>query len=218
MSSFCRRLAKLIWGLFLFALGISLTLNAQIGYAPWDTFHVGVAKTLGISVGTASIAVGLGVLLLTLLCKEKVGLGTIANMVVIGLFLDLILTASILPEAQSLMAGVGMLLAGLWVISLGSYFYIDSAFGAGPRDSLMVALTRLTGLPIGVCRGALETFVLLCGWKLGGMVGIGTALSALLLGFFIQLTFRLLKFDATKVQHENLAETFRRLRFAVRQD
>ncbi len=212
MVAFRRRIARLLLGLFLFALGIAVTLQAQIGYAPWDTFHVGVAKTTGLSVGTASIAVGLAVLLVTALLRERVGLGTIANMVVIGIFLDLILAAGILPAAESVGAGLAMLFLGLWVIALGSYFYIDSAFGAGPRDSLMVALARLTGLPIGVCRSALETFALLCGWRLGGMVGIGTALSAFLLGFFIQLTFRLLKFDATKVRHETLAESWKRLR------
>ena len=211
MKSFFMRLVRLIWGLFLYALGIALTLNAQIGYAPWDTFHVGIAKTVGISIGTASITVGLIIIVVTLLLKEKIGLGSLLNMLLIGLFLDLILGLNILPIANHVLVGVVMLTIGLFVISLGSYFYIGSAFGAGPRDSLMVVLTRKTGLPIGLCRGIIELAALLCGWKLGGMVGIGTALSALLIGFCVQFTFRLLKFDATQVQHQTLADTYRSL-------
>ena len=101
-----------------------------------------------------------------------------------------------------------MLVAGLLVISFATYFYIASGFGAGPRDSLMVALTRKSGLPIGLCRVVIEGLALFCGWRLGGMVGLGTILSALLAGVFVQFTFQLLRFDATGVQHETLLDTF----------
>lgn len=104
-----------------------------------------------------------------------------------------------------------MLISGLFIIAFGSYFYIASAFGAGPRDSLMVLVTRKTGLPIGVCRGAIELTAVAVGWYLGGLVGIGTVISALAIGFCIQITFRLLRFDATKIRHERLQETFRYL-------
>lgn len=212
MRDFIIRLARLIWGLFLFALGISLTVNAQIGYAPWDTFHAGLAKTTGMSFGTASIVVGFVIIIITLLLKEKIGLGSLLNMFGIGVFLDLILGPQILPVAENFGVGLVMLTVGLFVIALGSYFYMDSGFGAGPRDSLMVALTRRTGLPIGLCRGAIELAALLCGWRLGGMVGIGTVICAFLTGFCVQWTFKLLKFDATRVQHQTLAETVRTLR------
>ena len=102
-----------------------------------------------------------------------------------------------------------ILIAGLFIIAVASYFYIGSGFGAGPRDSLMVGLTRKTGLPVGICRGTIEVFAVLLGWKLGGMVGIGTILSALAIGFCVQTTFKLLQFDATEIKHETLDLTYK---------
>jgi uncharacterized membrane protein YczE len=105
--------------------------------------------------------------------------------------------------------GVIMLIVGLFVISLATYFYIGSGFGAGPRDSLMVALARKTKLPIGLCRGTIEVIAVVVGWKLGGMLGLGTIIAALAIGFCIQITFRVLKFDAKKVDHQTLSGTYR---------
>jgi len=211
MKQFYLRFLRLLWGLFLYALGIVLTLNAQIGYAPWDVLHVGVAKTTGISIGTASILIGLLIGLIAILLGEKLGLGTILNMVLIGVFLDLILKLQILPEASGFLWGLIMLIGGLFIIAIATYFYIGSAFGAGPRDSLMVALTRRTKMPVGVCRGIIELSAVLVGWKLGGLLGIGTVISAFAMGFCIQIVFHLFKFDSTKVEHETLDRTYRML-------
>lgn len=198
-----------MWGLFLYSLGIVLTLNAHIGYAPWDIFHAGLSKTEGISFGNASIIVGVFIVAITLLLGEKLGIGTILNMVVIGVFIDVILELRIIPVMDNFVFGIIMLVSGLFVISLASYFYMGSAFGAGPRDSLMVALIRKTGLPVGVCRGTIELLAGFAGWRLGGMVGIGTIISAFLIGFCIQTTFNLLKFDVTAVEHETLGGTYK---------
>ena len=100
-----------------------------------------------------------------------------------------------------------MLLAGLFFITMGSYFYIKSAFGAGPRDYLMVVLTRKTKIPVGICRTIIELLAILVGWLLGGMVGIGTIISAIGIGFFIQITFKVLNFDIVSVKHESLLDT-----------
>ncbi|HSN58548.1 MAG TPA: hypothetical protein VLR72_03700 [Clostridiaceae bacterium] len=209
MKVFYLRLIKLLFGLFLYALGIVITLKASIGYAPWEVFHVGLAKTTGISIGNASIAAGLVIGIAAVLLGEKLGLGTILNMILIGIFLDIILEFNFIPSAAGLLQGLPMLIAGLFMISLASYFYINSGFGAGPRDSLMVALTRKTKLPVGLCRGTIEILAVLVGWRLGGLVGIGTLISAFAIGFCIQTTFRLLKFDATRVRHETLDATFK---------
>jgi uncharacterized membrane protein YczE len=109
-----------------------------------------------------------------------------------------------------------MLIAGLFILSLGSYFYMRSALGAGPRDSLMVALTRITKLPIGICRGLIELSVTLIGWALGGMVGAGTVISAIAIGSCVQITFKVFRFNAAEVKHESLGETYRFLRSARR--
>ncbi|WP_227018917.1 YczE/YyaS/YitT family protein [Sinanaerobacter chloroacetimidivorans] len=209
MKQFYIRLLRLIWGLFLYALGIVFTLNAHIGYAPWEVFHVGFAKTAGISIGNASIITGVVIGIIVLLLGEKLGLGTVLNMVLIGMFLDLILRLDIIPVANHFVWGIIMLVAGLFIIALASYFYIGSAFGAGPRDSLMIALTRKTKLPIGVCRGMIELLAVFVGWRLGGMLGIGTIISAFLIGFCVQTTFKLLKFDSTAIKHETLDRTFK---------
>ena len=209
MKQFYIRLLRLIWGLFLYAVGIVFTLNAHIGYAPWEVFHVGFAKTTGISIGTASIIAGAMIGIIAVLLGEKLGLGTILNMILIGIFLDLILEFHIIPMANNFVSGTIMLIIGLFLIALASYFYIGSAFGAGPRDSLMVALTRKTRLPIGVCRGTIELLAVFAGWRLGGMFGIGTIISAFAIGLCIQITFKLLKFDTTKIQHETLGLTYK---------
>lgn len=211
MKQFYTRLLRLIWGLFLYALGIVVTINAHIGYAPWDVFHVGLAKMIGISIGTASIITGVVIVIITILLGEKLGLGSLLNMVLIGVFLDMLLGLHIIPVASNLMFGILMIIVGLFIIAFASYFYIGSAFGAGPRDSLMVALTRKTRLPVGVCRGIIELIVVFVGWRLGGMIGVGTIISAFLIGFCVQITFKLLKFDVTLVKHETLDRTFKLL-------
>ena len=198
------RITRLIFGLFLYALGIAVTIQAQVGYAPWDVLHVGLAKTMGITIGQASILVGVVLVVVALISKESVGLGTLLNMVLIGVFFDLIMSLDLIPTADQMIYGVGMLLIGLMIISFASYFYIGAGLGAGPRDSLMVVLARKTHLPIGFCRGAIEVLAVAIGWKLGGMVGIGTVIAAFAIGFCIQITFWALKFDPKKVEHKAL--------------
>lgn len=209
MKQFYIRLLRLIGGLFLYALGIVVTMNAHIGYAPWDVFHVGISKTVGISIGNASIIIGVIVVIIAVLLGEKIGIGTILNMLLIGVFLDVLLKLDIIMTTNNFLIGILMMIIGLFIISLASYFYIGSGFGAGPRDSLMVAITRKTGLPVGVCRVTIELLAALVGWKLGGMIGIGTIISAFVIGFCVQVTFKLLKFDPTKIKHETLDMTYR---------
>jgi uncharacterized membrane protein YczE len=211
MQHVVKRISSLFLGLFLYALGIVLTMKANIGYAPWEVFHAGIANTLGMKIGEVSILVGLAIILLTFFMGEKLGIATILNMLCIGIFMDALLALDLIPKRESLVFGIFQLLLGLFVISLGSFYYISSGFGAGPRDGLMVALTRKTHLPIGVCRGGIEVVAVFLGWKLGGMVGFGTILSAILIGFCIQLTFSLLHFKPTAIVHENVGETYRNL-------
>jgi len=204
---YLKRLMKLLLGLFLYALGIVVSMKANLGFAPWEVFHYGLGKTIGLTIGTVSILVGLIICLCAVWMGEKIGLGTILNMILIGVFMDLLLMLSFIPEVNGLFMGIIMMITGLFIISFGSYFYIASGFGAGPRDSLMVALQRKTGLPVGLCRGFLEGTVVLIGWLLGGPVGLGTVLAAFGIGFCIQTVFVIMKFDATSVKHETLNAT-----------
>ena len=211
MKDFTLRLLRLFFGLFLYALGIVLTMQAHIGYAPWEVFHAGLAKLLATQIGTMTITVGLVILVITFIFGEKVGLGTVFNMVFVGLFMNLLLSSGLFVERTSPVIGVVQMMVGLFVIALASYFYISSGFGAGPRDSLMVLLSRKTGFSVGVCRVGIEVSATVAGYLLGGMLGWGTLLSAVAIGFCIQLTFRLLRFDPRLVVHEDLAASLRKL-------
>ncbi|MCL2152126.1 MAG: hypothetical protein FWH57_04065 [Oscillospiraceae bacterium] len=208
MKSFLVRLVYLLVGLFLFALGIVITIKANIGYAPWEVLHAGLAQVSGISIGLMSIIAGIVVVAIVTAFGEKLGFGSIMSMILTGVFIDLIMILNIFPIAESLVISLIMLVVGLFIISLGTYFYIKSAFGAGPRDNLMVVLNRKTRLPVGVCRSIVELTVTFAGWYLGGMIGIGTVISVVLIGFCIQLTFAIFKFDPASVQHETLKQTF----------
>ena len=195
-------------GLILYALGIVFVVAANIGYGPWEVFHAGLAYQTGLGIGTASIIAGVVILIIVTLCKEKFGLGTIASMIITGVFIDLLILLDVIPTPSNLAGGVAMLILGLFTIAAGSYFYIKSAFGVGPRDNLMVVLARKTKLPIGVCRGIVELSVMFAGWLIGGMVGIGTIIAGISVGFCVQIVFALFKFDATAVQHETLKQTY----------
>lgn len=215
MKAVVIRLFRLFFGLFLYAVGIVLTMQAHIGYAPWEVFHAGIAKVMGVQIGTVTILVGLLIGIAVMLFGEPLGLGTVCNMVVIGLFMNILLASGLFAELSNPVLGVVQLIAGLFVISLASYFYISSGFGAGPRDSLMVLLSRKTKFSVGTCRGAMEVGVTAVGFLLGGFLGWGTLLSAVLIGFCIQITFKVLHFDPKKVAHEDFVSSYRKLRAYV---
>jgi uncharacterized membrane protein YczE len=210
MKQRLKRYINLSAGVFLFALGIVISIQANIGYAPWEVFHVGLSLTTGLSIGVASIIAGIVVVIIVTLSGEKFGLGTVFSIVVTGLFIDMIMYIGLIPISSDLITGIIMLIIGLFIISIGSYLYMKSAFGAGPRDNLMVVLNRKTKMPIGVCRSLVELAVTIAGWLLGGMVGIGTIISVVVIGFFIQIIFAVFRFDAAKVEHETIRQTFRR--------
>ena len=202
-------------GQVLYGFGVVISIRANIGYAPWEVFHAGIAKTVGSTIGVVSIFAGIIIVVFVTVSGEKIGLGTVLSMVMVGMAIDLLLYLDFIPLANSFFIGVVMMVAGFFILSAGSYFYIKSAFGAGPRDNLMIVLKRKTKLPVGACRVVVELFVTLVGWALGGMVGLGTILSVIAIGFCIQITFKALKFDPTTVEHETLATTFKSL---VRKD
>jgi uncharacterized protein len=208
---FLRRFGKLLFGLFLYALGIVFTIQANIGFAPWDVLHVGLSRAIGLSIGAASILVGLLIVLVILAFKERIGFGTILNMVLIGIFMDFLFFLDFIPTSTSIVAGLPELVLGLFIISIASYFYIGSGFGAGPRDSLMVLLTKRLKLPVGLIRTLIEVSVIIAGWFLGGTVGLGTLVASLAIGLCIQITFSCLKFDPTSIRHESFSETLKSL-------
>ena len=142
-------------------------MKVNLGFAPWDVFHKEVSNTVGISIGNASIVVRLVICILVALAGESLGLGTILNMVLIGVFLDFILESELLPEMGGVLSGTAMMIFGLFVIAFATYYYMRSGFGAGPRDGLMVVLERRSGMPVGTCRAIIKSFAVLLGWLVG---------------------------------------------------
>ena len=205
------RLIRLAFGLFLFALGSVLTMRGNVGYGPWELFHTGLTHLLPLTIGQITVLTGVVIVVIDALLRESIGVGTLANMILVGTFMDLILATNLLPLAKGWIDGLLLLVLGLFVTATGSYFYISAGFGAGPRDSLMVAIRRFTGLPIGASRSVLEISAAALGFLLGGPLGLGTVLCAVGLGFCVQVVFRLFHFEATSIRHENLIDTWRLL-------
>ena len=212
LQEYVRRTGWLLGGLLVSAVGITMMLQANVGLEPWSVLQQGIAQTWGITYGVSSILVGAAVILIAIACGERVGAGTIANIVLCGIFIDALLALGWIPLMNAFWPGVLMLLGGLELLALGTWMYMRSALGSGPRDALMVVLARRTGRSVGVCRAVVELVIILAGWRMGGQVGAGTVIAALGLGSLFNLNFALLRFPAAEIHQENLAETLRRLR------
>lgn len=210
--SLLKRILSLNIGIIILSLGIVLTIYANVGFAPWEVFHWGIAQTTGISLGKVSIIVSLVIITLAILLGEKAGIGTFINLVLIGIYIDLFFYLGFIPQMNSLLPGILMLISGLFLIALGTALYMAAGYGSGPRDSLMVALERKTGLAVGICRSIIELTVCFIGWLLGGLVGLGTIIAVFASGLCVQIVFTLLRFDATKVKHETVDMTFKALK------
>lgn len=178
-----RRLIQLIAGLVLFGVGIGLMLQSGLGVPPWDVLHQGLAIHFGLTVGTWSIIVSFVVLLLWLPLRERFGIGTILNAVIIGLMIDV--TAAVAPRAEQMVTAGVMLSAGILLMGLASGLYIGANLGPGPRDGLMTSIAR-RGPSIRLTRSILELVVLISGWLLGGTLGIGTFVFVFLIGPLVQ--------------------------------
>ena len=189
-KTFPRDLLVIEIGFAIFALSIALMIRANLGTSAWAVLEVALSKILHISVGTMTVIMGFLVLSGALILRERLGWGTLANILSIGPWEDFWL--SIIPSVTgNLIIQSGMLLAAIFLIGLASAIYIGVDAGAGPRDSLMLAVKRTTGVSIRVARGVIEVTVVTIGWVLGGPAGIGTLIYALLVGPSVQWGFKL---------------------------
>ena len=214
MENYIKRTSRLLFGLFLYSLGLTLSIQANVGLAPWDAFGMGVSNLTGISYGNISILTGIVILIVVAgFLKEKIGMGTILNTILIGIMVDIMQSIHLIPFMNNFFLGILMLLLSQIIVSLATYFYIGAGMGCGPRDTLMVALGKMfPKVPIGAIRGSIEGTVLLIGFLLGAKVGIGTIIAVFGISFILQYTFKLLKFDIKAVVHENIFETFLNLK------
>jgi len=193
-GGYAARYASLVFGLFLFALGIVLILESKLGLSPWDVLNQGLSKHSPLSFGMANVAVAIVVLGIAWALGGRPGVGTVANAVLVGSFIQGLTAIGAVTELQhdSLGVRIPLLLGGIALIGPASAFYIGADLGAGPRDTLMLVSARRTGYRIGIVRAALELTALAVGIALGGTFGVGTVLFALGVGWIIEASFWLL--------------------------
>ncbi len=180
-----RRLMQLYIGLALYGISTAMFVRADLGADPWNVFHLGMAKMFSLNIGMVIILVGVLVLLLWIPLRQRPGLGTISNVIAIGLAADAALM--LMPPLESLVARGILLVSAVVVNAVATGMYIGAGFGAGPRDGLMTGINARTGWSVRSVRTAIELTVLFAGWMMGGTVGVGTVLYALAIGPLIQL-------------------------------
>lgn len=183
-----RRWAQLLIGLFLYGVGIAFMIRGEIGAAPWDVLSQGISHHVPLTFGAITIVVSIVVLLLWLPLRQRYGIGTLLNALLVGPSADVGLW--LIPTGQPLWLRVGFFVIGLTVLAAATGLYIGAHFGPGPRDGLMTGLHARTGIRIWVVRTALEVTVVCIGWLLGGNVGVGTVAFALLVGPMCQYFMR----------------------------
>lgn len=185
------RMTALFVGLVLFGFAITFMLESRLGLPPWDVLQLGIGRHTGTSLGTVGIVVGLGIVAITWLAGTPPGFGTIANVVVIGIAINVLTSMATFQtlSRSSAPVRVSLLVAGILLFGVASALYIGAGLGAGPRDSLMLLLSRRTGRRIGLVRGVMEGTVLVVGIALGGVAGIGTLALAVFVGPVVELAF-----------------------------
>lgn len=198
-GTFARDFAVIQVGFALFGVAIALLIQANLGTSPWVVLNVAISQLTGLSVGTLIVVIGAVVLMAVLAMRQPVGWGTLANILFIGPWTDLFLWAIPLIEGNLLLQSA-MLLASILIMGIASAVYIGVDAGAGPRDSLMLALERVSGWSLRAARATIEISVVLIGWILGGPAGVGTLVFALLIGPSVQWAFRLLRVRSAREQ------------------
>ncbi|SCK18987.1 Uncharacterized membrane protein YczE [Streptomyces sp. SceaMP-e96] len=183
-----RRLVQLYTGLTLYGVSMGLMLRAELGLEPWSVLNQGISRHTGLSIGTVTIVSGALILLLWIPLRQRPGLGTVSNVVVLGLVMDA--TLAWMPELDSLGARIPLLAGAVLLNGAATGLYIAADFGPGPRDGLMTGLHRRTGRPVRLVRTCIEVTVLAAGFALGGSVGVGTVVYALAIGPLAQFFLR----------------------------
>jgi uncharacterized membrane protein YczE len=185
MRQLPRRLTQLYVGLVAYAVSMALVIQSDLGNMPWDVFNQGLARRVGLTIGFWVIAFGLLILLAWIPLRQRPGLGTVSNIVVIGFLIDIALR--LLPEQHVLAGRIGYLLVGIGLNGLATALYVGARMGPGPRDGLMTGLVRRTGRSVRLVRTSIEVVVVVGGILLGGTFGVGTLLYAATIGPLVQV-------------------------------
>ena len=185
-----KRVLILFFGLAIFGLGDGLIIQSGLGNAPWSVLAQGISLKSGLSIGTSTLIVGSLVLALWIPLRERPGFGTLSNIIIISLFIEI--ATNIFPKQSNVLPGVIFTLVGISMVGIGSSLYITCGLGPGPRDGAMTGLHQRTGVRVGRVRLGLEVVVSIVGALLGGTLGLGTLLFALLIGQSVAISFGLL--------------------------
>ena len=199
---------KSAFGLFIYACGVYLTVQANIGIAPWECLSMSIAPKIGIPFGMVHTLSGILILLIDLLLKEKIGIGTILDTLLVGNYVDWISYFEPIPVCNNLPVSISMVIAGLFVMGYGQYFYMSAGLSCGPRDSLLIALgKRFPNTPIGIVQTCMIGTILLASLLLKGPIGIGTVLSVFFAGTALQIICQLNHFEPRNIIHKSITET-----------
>lgn len=210
--------SKLLIGLIYCALGVVTILNSNLGLSPWDVLNQGLHNHLGITLGQANLLVGAVVVAFTFCLKQPIGSGTIINFLLVGVVIDIIIYLDIIPKGELFLEKITILTVGVIIFSYGCYLYISTGLGCGPRDGLMVILTKKTQFEVWKIKTIIEFIVLTLGFFLGGTVGIGTVISSLVVGPLIQFFFKLNRKDIKEIQHRNILTEIKSVRNLIIKD
>lgn len=207
-----KKMPSLMFGLLLYSIGILFMLYSNLGMSPWDVFHVGIVNHSPLTLGQVSQITGFFILIASCFVGVLPGLGSVFNMIFIGLFIDVIERFKIFATPSSLIGRGFMLLIGIFTIGWATYFYLRVNLGAGPRDGLMEGLVRKANKPVWMIRGAIEGVVLFIGHILGGPVGLGTIITASCVGISVQFAFKIGGYNPKTASHMNLLDLYKNLK------
>lgn len=216
MKKVSRDFLRLFIGYFVCALGMVMTINANIGVAPWDVLHQGISNVTGLTFGKANIILGFLIIILDLVLGQNIGWGTLFNMIFIGIFIDIIMLNNLVPMFNSFLPSLIMMLLGMLILGYGVFIYIGAGYGAGPRDGLMVALTKKTKKSVRFVKNSVELLALIIGYFLGGQVGIGTVIMALGGGYSLQFACKTVNFNISEVDHRFIVDDIRYIKFRLK--
>ena len=205
------RSLKAAFGLALFAFGTHLTVQANIGLAPWDSFSMGLSYHTPLSFGQAAMLISVICLIIDICLKEKIGIGTILDAFIVGMALDVFEILNLIPTSDNIIVSIIMMTVGMFIMAYSQYLYMVAGLCCGPRDSFLVGIgKRMRKVPIGVVNIGIFVVVLTLGFLLGGPIGIGTVYSVAAMGTIMQLVFNWLKFEPREIEHVSIMDMIKK--------
>ena len=207
-----RKTMKSIFGLFVFSIGDYLTIIANIGLTPWDSLSMAIANRTGLSFGRISIVISFIIIVIDLILKENIGLGTVLDALLVGTFIDTFTIIFKIPYASNVLIALVYISFGLLIMACGQTLYMSAGLSCGPRDSLLVAVSkRFPKYDIGYIDISMKVVIILASYFLDGPIGIGTIYSMVGMGIAMNIVFKIFKFEPRDIKQENLIRTLQKL-------